>query len=172
MLVLPCTPLLPQNLPQHQTYADVMVQLSAQGTTTAKNRLASLRFLMKHAHWPPSMPVVRRNVIEFFGSHEAAECGVSKSTFNTHKSQILAVLPKEVVYARRSIKSTAPAYKRIYDACPHRIEGGLRSVVGTFVIYLEDHAVSPSDVTEATLSAYRDHYLAMSPKAVKTNDKT
>lgn len=171
MPVLSCPPPPPQNLPDHQTYAEIMVHLSAQGGTTEKNQLSSIRFLLKHTFWPPSMPVVRRNVIEFFGAHGAAKLGVSKSTFNTHKSQILAALPKEVVYAKRSIKSTAPVYKRIYDACPHRIEGGPRSVVGTFVIYLEDHAVSPSDVTEATLNAYKNYRLAVSPKAVKTIDK-
>lgn len=152
------------------TYAEIMIRLAAQNTKTAKNQLSSFRFLLRHTHWGLSSPADRRRVIEYFDGHTAAELGVSRASLSVHKSQVLAVLPKKLK-GNRSTTSMGPLYGRIYGSCEYRVEGGLRSVLGTFLIYLEDNHISPDKVSSKVLDDYSDYRLALSTKSIKTHDK-
>lgn len=153
------------------TYADVMRSLVGKATPTARNQLNSLRFLLKHTLWPPSAPTDRRRVIEFFDEHGAAELGVSRASLSVHKSQALAALPRKQRGAR-STQSLGGDYRRIYEACPERLVGASRSVIGTFLVYLEDRGIRPDAISSLTLEEYKAHRLLVSPRSAKTIEKT
>ncbi len=147
------------------TYAELILRLKAKGEMRAARRIT---WLMKVTGWVPSTEkVCRRAVVEFLERHNGAAFNLSPGSYATYKSECLAVVTPVAARQRpRGVADLVGRYEEIDRALKDSDLPDWRLLpVGTFLLYLQDHAITPENVTTETLSAYYADRLARSPKS-------
>lgn len=147
------------------TYADLI----ASARKRVDSGLASkLKWLCRHAEWAPEMKAIcKQDVIDFFDGHTAASFSLSPGSFATYRSALVkAVEGSQPRQRGRRIDDIGGVYREVHDAISDsRIPKSARLAAGSFLLFLHDRQVAPSQVTTETLAAYYTHRVAVSPKS-------
>lgn len=163
--------------PAHQmTYARLIGGLArptGEEKSDRRNRvLASrLKTFLKAAGWVAETEIVdRRRAIAKLSSWSAATLDLSKGSFNTYKSDILAAISCHAGRNRPcGIRDVAGIYRDVHDMLSESdYPEDLKLISGTFFQFLNELAIAPGDVGTEVLNEYYLHRLAVSPKGEET----
>ena len=146
-----------------RTWQDLLQELerSAEaGDGVAGRRAARVRWLLRKAGWvAQTRAVCRHDAIDFFASHRPASVGLSKRSYATYKSDILAALSPNSIRARkRTILDIGGPLRALYDRISEAdIADDLKRASGPILTWLHDQGLRPSDLTTDRLWSYHEY---------------
>ena len=161
---------LPGSAPE-ETYAVLLARLEGEAcalaasgmpATAPRRRLSRLRWLLRQTSWVASVQRVdRRAVLRFFARTEPAAVGLSKKSYATYKSDILAALDSATRTRPTSMRDVTGLYRDVYDRLletpDDEIPADMKRAAGAFLVHLDAHGIAPPDITVTTLLDYHLH---------------
>lgn len=154
-----------------RTWQDLVQELerSAEaGDRVAGRRAVRVRWLLRKAGWvAQTRAVCRHDAIDFFASHRPASVGLSKRSYATYKSDILAALSPDTTRARRrTILDIGGPLRALYGRISETdIADDLKRAAGPILTWLHDQKLEPSDLTTDLLWSYYEHRRDVTGKA-------
>jgi len=146
------------------TYAELLRRLEKQGYHSLCSRV---RTMLRKADWTPeTKPVCRRDVIEYFETHNAASFGVASGTYATYKSDVLKALTIAMGRQRsRNVTDIGGEHGALHTAIAEsQLPQSYKLISGSFLLYLHDRGLALPDITRDVLAAYYAHRLEISSK--------
>lgn len=147
-----------------RTYSDLITEAKVAGKNTLSSRL---RWICRNAGWAPELKVVcKQDVIDFFDRHTPASFNLTKGSMATYRSMLVAAASSGQSRRRtRRIDDIGGVYKEAHEAIresdlPH----SARLISGSFLVFLHDEGIQPSEVTTETLAWYYRHRVRVSAK--------
>lgn len=147
------------------TYQELIAQLEQGGEARKARRV---RWLMRKTGWIAQTRIVcRREVIEFFEAHNASTFNLSKGSYATYKSEVIAAVTKGATRQRpRTITDIGGIHGDFHRALKDSdLPGWQVGLVGSFLVFLHDRDIAPPDVDRDTLGEYFAHRLTASTKS-------
>jgi len=157
--------------PTSRTYAELIKGADEAGN---KGLATKLKWLCRNANWVAQTKITcKQDVVDFFKTHSAGSFGLSKGSYATYKSAILAAVASDVARQRkRGIADINGVYRDIFDQiCESDISKSLRLKCGSFLVYLHDQLMDPADISSETLAAYYNHRVAISARGEDNCEK-
>ncbi len=145
-----------------RTYAELIKDANEVGN---KGLATKLKWLCRNAKWVEQTKITcKQDVVDFFKSHSAGSFNLSKGSYATYKSAILAAVVSDVARQRkRGITDIGGLHREIFDhICDSDISKSLQLKSGSFLVYLHDQLIDPADINSETLAAYYNHRIAIS----------
>ncbi|RDC68045.1 site-specific integrase [Rhodovulum sp. 12E13] len=130
------------------------------GDRVAGRRAARVRWLVRKAGWvAETRSVCRHDAVDFFAVRRPAEVGLSRGSFATYKSDILAALSPAATRARkRSVDDIAGSLRELYDRIVESdLVDDLKRASGPILTWLHDQGLHPGDLTTDRLWAYHEY---------------
>lgn len=149
------------------TFADLISRLTREGETRKASRI---KWVCREAGWVPETEVVcRRTVVDFFEKSNAARFGLTPGSYSTYKHEAIDIVSTSQVRARRSnVADLDGVLGEFHEALKKgEMEDWRVGLVGTFLVFLHDRAISPADVSSETLEEYYAYRLTISTKSEK-----
>lgn len=162
-----------------KTYSRIISDLShptGDEKTDCRNSvlISRLKAFLKAAGWIAEIEIVdRRRAIEKLSSLSPATLDLTKNSFGTYKSDILAAIRDYGGRNRASgIRDVTGIYRDIHDVLSESdFRDDLKLISGTFFHFLAERGIAPREITTEVLHEYYLHRLAVSPKGEATCKK-
>ena len=107
-----------------------------------------LRWLCRQAGWvPEATAVCRREAVEFLERHSAAAAGIRPRSFETYKSEALALVRGAAARRRgRGVADLGPRYRTIHEALGKSdLPAWRKGIAGSFFVFLDAEGRGPAD---------------------------
>jgi len=146
------------------TYAALLNRLEEQGYTALRSRV---RTILRKANWTAETKhVCRRDVIDYFETHNPASLGVTPGTYATYKSDVLKALDVALGRQRsRNVTDIGGEHGALHEAIAEsRIPQSCKLISGSFLVYLHDRRIALADITSDVLADYYAHRCEVSSK--------
>lgn len=158
------------------TYAELIQRLPAKVAAEgkAKRYAQRMRWLLRAAGWVAEFEAVdRRKIRDFFAKTSAATFGLSDKSFATYKAEVMSAVDVALPRARgRGIADLSGPFARVHDAIKNSdLPKDLSLVAGSFLVFLHDRKIQPSEITTDTLADYYAHRTEVSAKDEATARK-
>lgn len=155
-----------------KTYARLIRELSCpsgEEKTDRRNRvlISRLKSFLKAAGWVAETELVdRRRVVEKLSDWSPATLDLSKKSFNTYKSDILAAISNHGGRNRTlGIRDVSGVYREIHDRLfASGYPDDFKLISGTFFYFLHVRGIVPGEISTKVLEEYYLQRLAVSPK--------
>ncbi|WP_424940103.1 tyrosine-type recombinase/integrase [Aliiroseovarius sp. S253] len=147
-----------------RTYSDLITEAKAAGQNTLSSRLG---WLCRNAGWVPELKVVcKQDVIDFFDHHTPASFNLTKGSMATYRSMLVGAASSGQSRRRnRRIDDIGGVYKEVHEAIRESdLPESARLISGSFLLFLNDEGIQPSEVTTETLAGYYRHRVRVSAK--------
>ena len=154
-----------------RTYADLISEAQSAGNKTLASRL---KWLCRTAGWMPELKVVcKQEVIDFFDRHTPVSFGLTKGSMATYRSTLLkAAGAGQSRQRKRRIDDIGGLHKDVHDAIRNSdLPQSARLASGSFLLFLHDEGIQPSEISTETLARYYNHRVTVSAKGEKQCEK-
>ncbi|SHF20479.1 Phage integrase family protein [Ruegeria intermedia] len=154
-----------------RTYADLISEAQSVGNKTLASRLT---WLCRNAGWVPELKAVcKQEVIDFFDHHTPASFGLTKGSMATYRSMLLkAAGTGQSRQRKQRIDDIGGIYKDVHVAIRNSdLPVSTRLASGSFLLFLHDQNIQPSEISTETLADYYRHRTEISPKGEKQCEK-
>ncbi|SLN54852.1 site-specific tyrosine recombinase XerC [Pseudoruegeria aquimaris] len=154
-----------------RTYADLISEAQSVGNKTLASRL---KWLCRNAGWVPELKAVcKQEVIDFFDRHTPASLGLTKGSMATYRSMLLkAAGTGQSRQRKRRIDDIGGIYKDVHVAIRNSdLPVSTRLASGSFLLFLHDEGIQPSEISPETLADYYRHRTEVSAKGEKQCEK-
>jgi integrase/lambda repressor-like predicted transcriptional regulator len=155
------------------TYAVLIARLSTktgneQLARKHATRVSRIRKVLEVAGWVPELEEVdRRRVVECFARWSPASLGLTTGSFHNYKSDVLAAIEDICGHNRkRGIRDASSFYREIHESIiKSKLPKDMKLSSGSFLVFLEQSGLLPSEVTRSVLERY---YFQRCAEATKT----
>jgi len=154
-----------------KTYADLITTAQKDGDSGG---VSKLKWLCKQARWVPELQYVcKQDVIDFFDKHNAASFDLSQGSLATYRSNLVRIISGSQSRNRgRRIDDIDGLYSKVHSAIKGSdLPKNQALISGSFLLFLNDNFISPSDVTTETLAEYYNHRVKVSSKSAARCEK-
>lgn len=158
-----------------RTWADLLRELETRAAdehdaARTRRQIARVKWLLRATGWVcQTRRVCRAEVLEFLGASKAATFKLSPGSFANYKAEILsAISDGGVRERRRSVVDIGGVWADVHAlivASDSDLKDDFKFIAGSFLVFLHDAGIKPSDVTGDTLAAYYAHRLETSAKS-------
>ena len=123
-----------------------------------------LRWLCRQAGWvPETTAVCRREAVEFLERHSAAAAGIRPRSFETYRSEALALVRGAAARRRgRGVADLGPRYRTIHEALGRSdLPAWRKGIAGSFFVFLDAEVIAPEALSTEVLEWY---YVSTPPR--------
>lgn len=154
------------------TYAQLLSKLSTKTgnpSLDSRNRtvVSRLSKVLQAANWVPELEYVdRAKIIKLFAGWTPATLELSRGSFGTYKSDVLAAIEQACGSNRKpGICDVGGFYREIHEAIQaSRLPQDMKLISGSFMHYLDQNGVLPADITQGVLLNYYSYRCQFSKK--------
>lgn len=147
------------------TYAQLLSKLSIKTgspSQDSRNRtlVSRLSKVLQAANWVPELEFVdRAKIIKLFAGWTPATLELSRGSFRTYKSDVLAAIEQACGSNRKpGICDVGGVYRVIHEAIQvSRLPMDMKLISGSFIHYLDQNGVPPADITQSVLWDYYNY---------------
>lgn len=147
------------------TYAQLLSKLSTKTgspSLDSRNRtlVSRLSKVLQAANWVPELEFVdRAKIIKLFAGWTPATLELSRGSFRTYKSDVLAAIEQACGSNRKpGICDVGGVYRVIHEAIQvSRLPMDMKLISGSFMHYLDQNSVLPANITQSVLWDYYNY---------------